>query len=361
MGLESLAIIPILSLLMIVHELGHFITARRAGVVVQEFAIGFPPRLFSIKHDGIVYSLNLVPLGAYVKMLGEEDPSAPGSFARQPGWVRAIILGAGASMNFLLAVLLFAAAFMVGFPAPAREQVTIMEIQPGSPAESAGLQSGDIVRRINGIPVDLTSTFIDTTRANLGRPVTLAVERAGSEIEVTLTPRTVVPEGQGPIGVRIQTTVLETKIVNHPPLASLGMGLERSWDVVRYTLMTPVLLMEGVVQPEEVRPVGPFGIAQVTSQAASYVADTGFWYPVLTVTAMLSAGLAVANMLPFPALDGGRIVFVVLEALRGGRRVSPQREGMVHFVGIIVLVAIMLAVTFYDVTSPLPQINWGPR
>src|SRR4051812_15094438 len=143
MDLQWLAIVPILSLLMLVHELGHFITARRAGVVVQEFGFGLPPRIFGYTHNDVIYSLNWIPFGAFVKMLGEEDPTSPGSFASKSKLTRAIILAAGSAMNFLTAVIVFALAYMTGWPTPV--EVEIADVAVSSPAQAAGLQSGDVV------------------------------------------------------------------------------------------------------------------------------------------------------------------------------------------------------------------------
>src|SRR5215208_2529480 len=138
MNLQLLAIVPILSLLMFVHELGHFVTARRAGIVVQEFGFGLPPRIFGIERNGVIYSLNWIPFGAFVKMLGEEDPTSPGSFASKTKLTRAIVLAAGSAMNFLTAVIVFAFAYMTGWPTPVPNEVQIAEIAASSPAEAAG-------------------------------------------------------------------------------------------------------------------------------------------------------------------------------------------------------------------------------
>src|SRR5919199_6099427 len=140
MSLEWLAIIPILSLLMLVHELGHFITARRAGITVQEFGFGLPPRIVGFERGGVIYSINWIPFGAFVKMLGEEDPTEPGSFARKGKLIRSVVLSAGSGMNFLLAVAAFGLADMVGWPSPVENDVEIVRVVASTPAEQAGLQ-----------------------------------------------------------------------------------------------------------------------------------------------------------------------------------------------------------------------------
>src|ERR1044071_7555765 len=140
MGFQILAILPILSIMMVLHELGHFVTARRSGIVVQEFGFGLPPRLFGVERGGVIYSLNWIPFGAFVKMLGEEDATEPGSFASKSKSTRAIVLAAGSAMNFLLAVVVFAVGYMAGWPTPVENEVQIITVVPGTPAEQAGLR-----------------------------------------------------------------------------------------------------------------------------------------------------------------------------------------------------------------------------
>src|SRR5579859_6640561 len=147
--------VPILSLMMFVHEFGHFLTARLSGITVQEFGFGLPPRLWGYKaKNGVIYSINWIPFGAFVKMLGEEDPSAPGSFASKSRKIRAIVLAAGSGMNFLLAVIAFAMVYIVGIPGVSSDsQVNVAQVAPTSPAEQAGLQAGDVIVSVNGQPV----------------------------------------------------------------------------------------------------------------------------------------------------------------------------------------------------------------
>src|SRR5581483_1780483 len=284
MDLHFLAIVPILSLLLIAHEFGHFITARRAGITVEEFGVGLPPRLLGIRRNGILYSLNLIPFGAFVRMLGEEDPTAPGSFARKPKLVRAVVLAAGSFMNLLLAWVMFSLVFLTG--APEVTQVTairVTTVSPGSPAEAAGLQPGDLIRSIDGraaVPLD---DFKRITSERVGTPISLEIERAGARHTVTLTPRAHPPEGQGPMGVAISPEG-EVGVVRHGLLESIGLGLLRSLDVVVTTLAIPVLLLKGLIPVEAARPVGLPGMAQYASQAASVSVATGWLFPVLTLT-----------------------------------------------------------------------------
>jgi len=348
--------IPILSVMMFVHELGHFVTARLSGITVQEFGFGLPPRIFGFKRNGVIYSINWIPFGAFVKMLGEEDPSAPGSFASKPIGIRAIVLAAGSAMNFFLAVLAFSMVYIVGVPGVSPDgAVKLSQVSPDSPAAQAGLQPGDTIVSINGQPVTVQS-FRDTSQANLDQPIALGVQHPDqTQSEVTLTPRSNPPQGQGAVGV-----VLAGGLVRFNPLVSLEQGFKQTVFTIGMTLSLPKMLLEGSIAPADARLTGLVGMAQATSGAVDYAVDTGVWYPIFFLTGLFSAGLAIANMLPIPALDGGRLFFVILEWIRG-RRIPPEREAAYHFVGIVVLLTLMVIISINDLAQPLPQIDWaGP-
>jgi regulator of sigma E protease len=347
--------LPILSLMMFVHELGHFITARLSGITVLEFGFGLPPRLWGFKRNGVIYSINWIPFGAFVKMLGEEDPTAPGSFASKPRGIRAIVLAAGSGMNFLLAVAAFSMVYIVGVPGvPPDGPVTIAEVAPGSPAQAAGIQAGDVVVTLNGQPVNV-QTFRQETQSHLDQPIQIEVKRGDQTIPTILTPRSNPPEGQGAIGI-----VISGGLIHLNPPQALSQGFIQTVRAIGATLSVPKMLVEGTIAPGDARLIGLVGMAQATSETVSYVTDTGFWYPLFVLTGLFSAGLSIANMLPIPALDGGRLFFVILEWIRG-RRIPPEREAAYHFVGIVVLLTLMVIISFNDLISPLPAINWGGR
>jgi regulator of sigma E protease len=349
--------LPILSLMMFVHELGHFVTARLSGITVLEFGFGLPPRLWGFKgRNGVIYSINWIPFGAFVKMLGEEDPTAPGSFASKPGGIRAIVLAAGSGMNFRLAVVAFSMVYIVGVPGvPPDGPVNIAEVAPDSPAQLAGLQSGDVIVSFNGQPMTVQS-FREATQTHLDQPIQVDVKRDnGQTLSTTLTPRSNPSEGQGAIGI-----VIAGGLIHLNPVAAVGQGFLQTVHIIGVTLSVPKMVLEGTIAPSDARLVGLVGMAQATSETVSYVVDTGFWYPLFVLTGLFSAGLSIANMLPIPALDGGRLFFVILEWIRG-RRIPPEREAAYHFVGIVVLLTIMVIISFNDLVSPLPAINWGGR
>lgn len=357
MILQLLAFAIILSLMMVVHELGHFITARRAGIVVQEFGFGLPPRIFGLTRGGVIYSINWIPFGAFVKMLGEEDPTEPGSFARKGKLTRAIVLAAGSGMNLLLAIAAFSLAYMTGWPSPVENEVTIAEVMPATPAEQAGLREDDRVISLAGRPITRVEDFRALTAEHEDRPTAVVVLRNGRELQLVVTPRSSPPPGQGAMGVRIGSP---TRSQPHGPLESVVFGVERSVQIIALTLSAPIQLLRGILSADQVRPIGLPAMAQVTGEAAEASLSSGSWFPILAVTGTFSAGLAIANMLPIPALDGGRLLFVLIEAIRG-RRVSPDRENMFHFVGIVVLIALMVLISLNDLNNPLPPVNWGQR
>jgi regulator of sigma E protease len=357
MDLQWLAIVPILGLLMLVHELGHFITARRAGIVVQEFGFGLPPRIKGWEHNGVIYSLNWIPFGAFVKMLGEEDPTAPGSFASKSKITRSIVLAAGSFMNFLTAVVVFAFAYMTGWPTPIPNEVQIAQVAPASPAEAAGLRSGDLVTAVDGQAIGSVEDFQRLVRERIGTTLALDVQRGDQKVQTSLTPRVDPPPGQGAIGVQIQA---RTRPVAYNPLESIWLGFKRAVNVIAFTAWAPILYFQGMMPGEMLRPIGLPGMAQVTSQAVEATRESGYLYPILVMTGTFSAGLAFANLLPIPALDGGRLFFIFVEAIRG-RRISPERESLVHFVGIVVLIALMILIAVNDIQNPFGTVDFGIR
>lgn len=355
-----LVIVPVLSLLMLVHELGHFVTARLSRMRVEEFGFGFPPRIVGKEVGGVVYSLNWIPLGAFVRILGEDDPKEADSFASKSLFSRFVVLAAGSGMNFLLAILMFAAAYMAGWPTPSSVQVEISGVVPGGPAESAGLQAGDVIVGVGDQPADTLEAVQQTTRANAGQTIPFRVMRQDQELVVPVALRPATPNGPPPMGVQLRPRPLGIHPVSYPLWEALAKGSERTWQLTTLTLSIPAMLLKGDVSPELVRPIGVVGMTQLAGQAADAVASSGWLYPLLTLTAAFSAGLAVANLLPLPGLDGGRLLFLAVEAVRG-RRIAPERAELVHAIGIAILLALMGVLIISDIVSPAPPVDWGVR
>jgi regulator of sigma E protease len=336
-----IAFLGVLAVLIIAHELGHLITAKMAGVTVEEFGIGFPPRLLSFRRGGTIYSLNAIPLGGFVKMAGEEDPKVAGSLASKSIPVRLLALGSGSLMNLLLPLLLFSVAFMVPHNV-VYGQVQVDEVAANSPAARAGIVSGDTILGVNGKQVNNIGDLQRQIQLNLGQPVTLLIQHVDdTTAEVRAAPRWQPPVGEGAIGVAVRTVSPTVVRQSYPFWQAIPMG-------VLECIETFVLFKNGIISmiigsaPRVV--AGPVGIAQLTGE----VAQAGL-SPLLEFAAFLSINLAIINLLPLPALDGGRIVFVLLEAVRRGKRVPARIEGMIHMAGFALLIGFILLVTYQDI------------
>lgn len=336
-----LSFVGVLVVLIIAHEFGHFITARISGVKIEEVGLGFPPRLFSITRGGTRYAINALPLGGYVKMSGEEDPKAPGSLASKSIAARLLVMGSGSLMNFLLPVLLFTIALMV--PRDAVEAlVQVDEVAPSSPAAAAGIEVGDLILEVSGEPVDSVSDLQREIQLKMGRPVTLLLQRADSSTEeVQVVPRWRPPEGQGAIGVAVMNSSPTVVRESYPFWQAIPRGIERSIEAFVLFKNAIISMIIGAA-PAVIG--GPVAIAQLTGQ----VAEAGLG-PLIEFAAFLSINLGIINILPLPALDGGRMVFVLMEWVRRGRRISPRTEGRIHMVGFALLITFILAVTYQDI------------
>ncbi len=333
--------IVVFGLLVFVHELGHFLTAKRAGVKIEEFAFGYPPRLFAIQRGGINYALNLIPFGGYVRMQGEDDPNAPEGLASKPRPWRALVLSAGALMNVLLAIVLFTGVYIIGEPVPTAGQVEIGEVQPGSPAAMAGLQAGDVILRLDDQEINVVNDVSTYTRSHLGTEIAMTVRRGTEPLTMRMTPRPEPPAGEGPLGVVLGFRVTATKIVRHWPWEALVLGLQRAWLVIVAIVGSIVEMIRGTA-PVEIG--GPIFIAGLTGQ----VARSGL-VNLMDFTGFLSINLAIINLLPIPAVDGGRLLFLALEVLRGGRRLDPRKEGLINLVGLLALLGLLVVISYFDI------------
>jgi regulator of sigma E protease len=341
-----ISFIVVLIVLVVAHELGHFITAKSRGVQVIEFGVGFPPRIWGIKRGETFYSINALPLGGFVKLAGEEDPKVPRSLASKDYGTRILVLAAGSIMNLLLPLLLLSVAFMIPHDV-AKAPVTVSQIIPGSQAERAGLVAGDLLVSINDIPIDNTSVMQRSTLLNLNKKIKLVIQHADSSVQtVILTPMWKPPQGQGSTGLGIGYQVTQpytyTK-TSAPFLQAFSMGARECYETLVLFKNEIIRWIIGATKPQV---TGPVGMAEMTG----IVAKAGV-SPVIEFAAFISINLGIVNLLPLPALDGGRIAFVLLEMLRGGRRVSAKTEGIIHTIGFILLIGLMLLVTYGDISS----------
>lgn len=341
MLITIVSLLAVLVVLVMAHECGHFFTARATGVRVEEFGLFFPPRLFSVKRGETRYSLNALPIGGFVKMAGEEDPNVAGSLASKSTRVRVLVLASGSLMNALLPILLFTIAFMVPHSV-ASGRVVVQEVVAGSPAARAGIEVGDTVLAINGKPIGNIGDLQRDMQLRLGQKTDIMVEHSDATREtVQVVPRWRPPAGEGATGIVVGLTDAVTVSQHDPFWKAIPMG-------VRECIDTYILFKNGIISmiigtaPAVV--AGPVAIAQITGEAAR----AGFSY-LLEFAAFFSINLAIINIFPLPALDGGRIVFVLLEWVRRGKRVSPRIEGMVHTIGFFMLIAAMMAVTYQDI------------
>ncbi len=329
-----------ISILIFVHELGHFLVAKKMGLLVEEFGFGFPPRLWSKKIGETTYSLNWLPFGGFVKIYGE-DPAGGGkfeapniqapkerSFSFQPVWKRALIVVAGVAMNFLLGWLLMSLIFMIGTP----KALLISEVLPASPAESVGLLARDQIRGFDG-----AKQFIDFVNKNRGKEITLNVRRDSQDLVFRAVPRIKEPAALG-IGL------VEAGIERHSFFSSFWEGLKASATIVASILAAFWTLLAGLLSRGQLAAdiVGPIGIFGVANQAGSL----GLLY-VVQLIAMISLNLTVLNILPFPALDGGRLLFVIIEKIKGSP-LDAKFERLANAAGFALLLLLMFAITVRD-------------
>jgi len=351
--LAVVVFVGLLLALVLVHELGHLIAAKQAGCNVEEFGFGFPPRVASFTWKGTRYSFNAIPLGGFVKIEGEdmgEEAPGPGSFASKSAPWRIYILAAGVLMNMLFAAVLFSWQGVIGVPILVEEDnaaelanhlTYIVDVVPGTPAEQAGLQSFDRIVTIEGIEQPSIDEVVTAIDSRVGEPLTLTVDRQGVKHELQATPRENPPTEEGALGVSLIATGL-TKV---PFWQAPWHGIERTYEmtvaiVVQFWEIAGRLISEGSAGETL---TGPVGIAIYTNEATKL----GFTY-VLEFGALISINLALINILPIPALDGGRILFVAIEAVLR-RRLPPKFEQTAHTVGFVSLIALMILVTWRDI------------
>jgi regulator of sigma E protease len=343
---DLLLFILILGGLILGHEFGHFLVARARAVRIEEFGIGFPPRLMTLFHaGGTRFTLNLIPLGGFVRPAGEDDPTVPGGLAGASKRTRTLVLLAGPAANIILGFLAFTATFKFASPDPTR--VVITQVAAGSPGEAAGLQAGDLILSLNNEPVTGFDSLQQGVSASLDQPVDLEIQRDGTALHVTLIPRSSHPENEGPIGILLGNPTRQVSWVT-----AMGSGIQAIYLQIDNLIHLPARLMEGQVRPEDARVSGLKGMYDMLVWAGEIDRTAQRPFVTLTLIGVISVGLAMANLLPFPALDGGRLVFVAYETVFR-RRIAPRYEGLAHAIGFLLLLILMAYVNIQDFTHPI--------
>jgi regulator of sigma E protease len=359
--------IILLGPLMFVHELGHFLAAKRAGIRVEEFGMGFPPRALTLfKRGDTVYTLNWLPIGAFVRMTGEEDPSDPHSFAAQPKRWRFITLFSGPAMNFVAAIVILFFAYLLFATRVTEGQYRIDDVRAGSPADQVGFRPGDVVLKVNGVDMmqriepaggKEPSTFPlkEQSQASIGKSLTAEVLRKDANGQ----PQRVQLQGNipasanhdAPLGVGLSLLVVKAERISY----TVDQAFVRATDDAANTMVSmvrvPLDLIRGTLSLEQARPTGIIGITGI-GLALIRENDVQGLFPFIRFAGLLSLILGITNLLPIPALDGGRIVFVLIEWIRG-RRVDPMREQWVHGIGMIILLALSAVIVVFDIIRPI--------
>jgi regulator of sigma E protease len=464
-----IAFVLVLIPAILIHEIGHFTAAKMIGVAVLEFGVGIPPRMVRLFRRGETeYTLNWLPLGGFVLPLGEDfvrpvdaetverdrsrldvaDEIARRKLKSLPEaspLQRIFFMAAGATMNFLMAFVLFAVIALIGIPQIVGSSVDIPYVNSDSPLAAAGLQSGDVILRLNGgyfetsqdfltqlyahngqpvtllvqrgdeqEPIEITYTpqleaaepvtnsyvrvvgvvedspagqagllpgdiivaingasFASTdelkarTTGNAGRSMALTIQRGDETLEVSLVPRETFPEGQGAMGVAIRPAFEDSGlgmifqegagqevIVTQSLAESLQYGARQIGAIVSAIVRIPSQIISQEISPEEARPIGIVAISQVGASALRQSVEQNTPILILNYIAMINVALGLTNLLPLPALDGGRIVFVLLEIVRG-RPIAPEREGLVHLIGFALLLSLFFVITVNDLVNPI--------
>lgn len=362
--------ILLLGPLMLIHELGHFLLAKKAGIRVEEFGMGLPPRAARLfKRGETEYTLNWLPFGAFVRMTGEEDPSDPRSFAAQPKRWRLATLAAGPFMNFLGGFVILTLAYLFFATQPTEFQYRINSVMAGSPAERLGLQPGDVILSVNG--ADMTQRISPAhheqpaanalrmqTQKAIGKDITVVVQRT---IKGEAQPRQVTLTGQipananpnAPLGVSLSFNVTKSERATYSIPDAIAAATDDIASIFLALARLPGELINQNIPLEQARPVGIVGITSIgVSLVDERTTETQGLLPFLRFAGFISIMIGLTNLLPIPALDGGRILFILIEVIRG-KRVDPQRERWAHAVGMIILLSLSAVIVVMDIAQPI--------
>lgn len=359
--LSGLVFVGVFAGVVLIHEFGHFVAARLLKVDVEEFGIGLPPRALKLFNwKGTDFTLNWLPLGGFVRPKGENDPNVEGGLAASSPWVRLGVLVAGPIMNLLAGLVVNSILFtQVGIPDMSR--VMLYDITPGSPAAQAGLQADDLILSVDGEQISGDEQFRSLIQSHMDQPMQITVQRGDETVEVTATPLSSRPAEEGALGILPGPPMVPAKSF----IQAIPYGSLYTYAQMRQIVSLPVMLIRNQLSPEEGRFIGLKGIYDLFGQAVSRDVESRGEVPAtasdappteptnftLQIIASLTLTLGIFNLLPFPALDGGRILFVLPELILG-RRVPPEFENVVHAVGFALLIAFMLYINAMDFINP---------
>ena len=321
--------------IVLIHEFGHFILAKKNGVTVHEFAVGMGPKLFGVEKNGTLYSLRLLPIGGFCAMEGEdEDSDKPGSFGRKSILQRASIIFAGPFFNLVLAVIFLIPVFIyIGSPT-----TTIDQVIDNSPAQAANLQKGDTIKEINGQEITSWNEFTEVITTSEGKELNVVVDRDNKSVKLSITPE-IGEDGTYKVGV---TCLRNKNVINAIKESFVTTGQM----IVQMVTFLKQMITGTVPGGFSNSVAGPVGVISIVSDAAK----TGF-INLLYLGSIISLNLGIINLVPFPALDGGRLFLLLIEALRGGKKINPDKEAMINMIGFCALMAFMVFITYSDVTK----------
>lgn len=337
------AFLFILSFLFFTHEFGHFLAAKKAGVPVLEFGLGFPPRLFKWKKNETLYSINLIPFGAYVKVLGMEDltEKSPKSYWKQTVLKRFLITVGGSGANFFWAWVILTISLWIFLAIPAKNFVIVQEVVKGSPAETAGLKQGDLIVKADGLVFQKSQEISEFTKSHQGQETKITIRRFGKDIEKQLR----LSQGEAPLGIAMIDAASGEKVsAFKAPFVSAVVLAQSIYLTVLYLGQAIIAIFTPAKAPFEVG--GPVAVYGYVAQFA----QMGYFY-LIRLAAFLSLALGFFNLLPLPALDGGRLTFLILEKIFGKKVLRPETENTVHSIGFIALVGLMILITYKDIAQ----------
>ena len=347
--------------LILIHEFGHLIAGRVVGIWAREFGIGYPPRVLKLfRWKETDFTLNWLPFGGFTRFEGETtfddgtDHTAElgaqehSLYAKGP-WQRIVVYLGGSVANLTTAWLIAILIFVTGIP---QTRAVITDVVADSPAAAASLQAGDRIIAVNGDEIEDTRVLQERILEEAGEPTTFTIESENGSTDVVITPRANPPEGQGALGIMIATQEVSGTLKHYPLTQAVTYGSRYFANVAATTVMLPVYIVRMGIPFEQARPVGVIGISQIADQSVDQSIAQNAPYPFLNVLVLLSISLGIFNLLPIPALDGGRILFAVIEAIRG-KALTPALEERIHLVALLLLVAVFVVVTVLDIVMPV--------